>query len=196
MGPGKTCDTWEYKPEDSLKQHKELADWLAPIQYQLDTLNAGWFLALRMKGNTGYDTSGLAEVRTQAAALGKAKKRLLLTFALTHPDYLASLTALNAAMVPVPDDITAIDKVFKGLHSMVQQNTCVATKALIDQYTVVAVGSKAPDFAAPILRARCSAFHPSGVNMYWLISGPVGVVPAGRKSQRGKGLSTFSQQEF
>ncbi len=135
------------KPEDSLSQHKELAEWLRPVQYRIDTLNAGW--NLRMRLNEKYDTTGLAEVRTTNSMLSKEKKRLLLTFALTHPDYLASLTALNDAYFPIPQDINVINKLFEGLHSEVKKNPRgVATKAAIDRYMAVANGKQAPDFTA------------------------------------------------
>jgi peroxiredoxin len=135
-------------PEDSVRQHKELAEWLAPVQYRLDTLNAGW--NLRMRLNATYDTTGLAEVRAINLMLSKERKRLLLTFAMSRPDYLASLTALNDVMVPVPQDINVINKIFEGLHSEVKKNVRgVATKEAIERYIAVANGKTAPEFAAP-----------------------------------------------
>jgi peroxiredoxin len=136
------------KPEDSTIQHKELADWLYPVQYRMDTLNAGWNLRQRL--NATYDTTGLEELRTMNSYLNKQKRHLLLTFAAQRPDYLASLTALNTAMIPVPEDITVIDKIFNGMHGLVKNNSRgIAIKEKIDKYMTVAVGKTAPEFSAP-----------------------------------------------
>ena len=132
---------------DSLRQQQELDEWLAPVQHQLDSASDAW---RNSRDPHKYDTNGLAHARAVTAGLHKVEHARLDAFAQAHPDYIASVAALQQSVLPVPEDILVTKRLFDGLSSAVRASASGCSfGGWLDNRVAVAVGKTAPDFSAP-----------------------------------------------
>lgn len=138
---------------DSLRQQKELDAWIAPVRQQLDSVKKSWLDYEQHHFDTvsrQFDTSGLGRVRAANAALYKAERTRLNEFARLHPAYFISLKALDATLLPVPEDIRVTEKLFNALDRKVRETPAgLELQREIGGYLKVSIGQEAPEFSAP-----------------------------------------------
>ena len=132
---------------DSAQQTRELDEWMAPVKHQLDSASDAW---RNSRDPHKYDTNGLAHARAVSAALHTMEHARLNAFAQAHPDYIASVAALQQSVLPVPEDILATKRIFDGLSPVVRASESGRSFGeWLDNRVAVAVGKTAPDFSAP-----------------------------------------------
>jgi len=130
------------------KQQAELKQALAAADQKMEARQK---LYLEVQGKKlKYDTIGLAQYRYEWAQLKDERRTQEIAFIKAHPDYAASIEALQDAIGPLPNDILIYDKLFKGLDKSVRKSKeGEALRKTIDGFMAVRIGVKAPLFAAP-----------------------------------------------
>lgn len=137
---------------DSAQQAAALEVWMAPVKHQLDSASDAW---RNSRDPQKYDTNGLAHARAVTAGLHKVEHARLNAFAQAHPDYIASVAALEQSVLPVPEDIMATKQIFDGLTPAVRASWSGGHFGeWLDNRVAVSIGKTAPDFSAPDTSGR------------------------------------------
>lgn len=129
------------------KQQQELDQSLQPIDARMASRQKAWLEAQTKK--VKYDTLGLGAYRADYAVLKQEKKNAEITFINKHPDYFASLTALNDVIGPLPSDIPTLKVLFNKLDKKIRQSAGgIKTKTMLDKFEAVSIGHQAPLFTS------------------------------------------------
>lgn len=130
------------------KQQSEWKQAVADADRKLDDRQK-LYLEVQTK-KPHYDTIGLAQYRFEMAQFKNERRQQEIAFIKAHPDYKVSIDALKDAIGPLPDDILAYDKLFKGLDKSIRNSEAgAALRKTIDGFMAVRIGAIAPLFESP-----------------------------------------------
>lgn len=131
---------------NSLAQ-KTLEEILQPTETKMNARQQQWLDAQNKKPK--YDTIGLAQYRSDFAALRKEKKELQIKFVQQHPKDTASIRALKDVVGYLPEDIALYNKLFLKLSPSVRSTpAAMELEKTISNFMKVRIGAQAPDFTS------------------------------------------------